>query len=394
MGLTLGAPLMLAGPPANTEATSPKLELTLDQWRELMKNLNPREPVDGQILDGLRRLIRDPSVPWFTRRQAALTLGRIGKPAAAAVTDLIELLDEQAGKDETSPRYWALKALSLFGPVAADWTPRFSAILADRTQPWTIRALAAETLARIGAAHPQAIPALINAAGAPSLSSDPNDDEELRVVVIEALELPAPSGALPVLMSACESDSERVRRAAAKTIGVLGPSASPAAELLASLIVFDSSPYVVQSAADALPRLGGDAVPVLAALLKQESPDVRKVAAEGFGKLGPVGRGHREELIASWKDPDSAVAVAALRSSWLLGESPATLLSLLLDGLASDDRLLRKGASDLLIQMNAAAEPARSGLERLLETGSPETRIAVRRVLSHLDRITDPLSAN
>ena len=56
---------------------------TLDQWRSRMKELDPNSPASAAAVPGLLEIVSDVDAPWFTRRQAALTLGRMGTPAAA-----------------------------------------------------------------------------------------------------------------------------------------------------------------------------------------------------------------------------------------------------------------------------------------------------------------------
>ena len=49
-----------------------------------MKSLDFQSPEAAVEVPGLIEIVENEAVPWFTRRQAALTLGRIGEPAASA----------------------------------------------------------------------------------------------------------------------------------------------------------------------------------------------------------------------------------------------------------------------------------------------------------------------
>ncbi len=75
----------------------------ISEWRERMKGLDPSGPLAAENVPPLIELIQSESIPEFTRRQAAITLGRIGKPAADAVPVLRKLLAET---DSDSTRLW------------------------------------------------------------------------------------------------------------------------------------------------------------------------------------------------------------------------------------------------------------------------------------------------
>ncbi len=83
--------------------------LTLEEWRERIQTLRFDDPAAGDAVPGLIELLQDARVPWFTRRQAALTLGRIGQPAIGALPLFIKLLSEPTDGEE-SPAQWVAKA--------------------------------------------------------------------------------------------------------------------------------------------------------------------------------------------------------------------------------------------------------------------------------------------
>jgi HEAT repeat protein len=357
---------------------------TLDEWRERIQRLDLKGPLDETTYQGLRSILLDRDAPWFTRRQAALTLGRFGERAAKVVPDLIHLLDEPWTQPETAAPLWALKALSFFGTEAKTAAPKVVELFEDRRQPFLFRLMATETLGRIGGSDPAAIPALIHAAGDARLSDDEQQSLDLRVAVIESLELPAPPDALPVLIDAAENPAERVRRAAIKTIGTLGSSGRPAIEALATRVLFDESPLLQEAAGRALVQIGPEAVPALQQLTEWEEPAVRLIALNSLGSLGTVARPAADAVKARFDDDDPAVAVAALRADWQITKRPETVLPLLLARLSSDNRNERKLASETLILMGAAAATLRPQLERLSATGSPEEQSAARHVLNRL----------
>src|SRR5262245_3189351 len=75
------------------------------------------------------------------------------------------------------------------------------------------------------------------------------------------------------------------RRDAAKALAELGSEAASAANALGELLR-DEELEVRREAAQALPRLGRRAVPVLAAALKDRGRTTRKLAAEALAVMG------------------------------------------------------------------------------------------------------------
>jgi HEAT repeat protein len=354
---------------------------TLDEWRERIQELDFKSPERGEAVPGLRAIMNDSDVPWFTRRQAALTLGRIGEPAAPAVKDLIKLLAAPIPPVETSPPLWSLKALAIFGPLAAEAAPDAIRILRHVQSPLILRLTATETLGRIGTKSSDGIKVLIEGGAGKLDTINAADELELRIACIEALQLAGPSSAVPMLIAACSEPAERVRHSAAATLGFLGPRAEPAAEVLGSLVVFDETPVVRETAARALAKLGDRGVAVFQRLLENEDRDVVLYALDGAGRtvnrrreLGPTLRPHFESR-------DGVVAVRALNAWWTATRDAEPILNRLVERLGSDDREVRKVAADTLRQMGPAARPVRARLERLAIEGPQETQAAAKRVL-------------
>ncbi len=349
---------------------------TLEEWRRDIQLLDFQSPERAAAVPGLRQIIRDPEAPWFTRRQAALTLGRIAEPARPAIADLINLLDVPAEPIETAPPLWALKALALFGPLAREAAPRAIAILRDEQQPSILRMTATETLARIGIASADGISALIDGA-AGRLGSD----LELRIASLEALQLAKPPSAVLVLLAGCDDESERVRYAAASTLGYLGSHAEPAAERLGSLVVGDEAPIVREAAARSLAQVGARGVEILLQLVRRDREDVQLLVIDGIGRATAYQSRLAEGLPPVFDDPSAIVAARAMDAYWRLARRPQPILGRLVRLIEHDDRQVKKSASDTLMAMGASAASARSELERLSESEDPQTRTAAIRVL-------------
>jgi HEAT repeat protein len=358
--------------------------LTLDEWRERIQHLDYKSPERAAAVPGLRAIMLDPAAPWFTRRQAALTLGRIGEPAERVIDDLVRLLDEPVEPVETAPPLWALKALSLFGPSAAKATPRAIRFLSDDSTSILLRLTATETLGRIGASSAAGIQALIDG-GAGRLSASDSDLLELRIACIEALQLGRPPSAIPMLLDACEDSAERVRHAAAATLGFLGNNAEPAAEALGALVAYDETPVVRETAARSLALVGPRGVEVLLRLLAAHDDETILYALDGTSRLAVAPHAVVMSLQALFDHPVPVVAARALDASWTLARSAGPLLDRLVQLLAHSDRAVRKSASDTLVRMGSAARPAIPALEEIEQSGSDEASTAARRVLRSLE---------
>ncbi len=360
---------------------------TLDEWRTSIQQIDFKSSERAAFVTGLRAIMNDPDAPWFTRRQAALTLGRIGEPAAPAIADLIRLLKAPVEPVETTPPLWALKSLALFGPLAVDAAPPAIAILTNPRQPMLLRLTATETLARIGVASGAGIESLIDGTR-PVPSPDP-DQLELRIACIEALQLARPPAAVPRLVDACEDPADRIRHAAAATLGFLGSNAEPAAEALGALVLFDEVPVVRETAARSLPLVGKRGAEVLNQLLQHASLDVQLQAIDAASRATANQTDFIPTLRSLFDHQSPAVRVHAMNAWWRLTRQAGPLLAPLVEFLRHDDRDVRKTASDTLLLIGPAARPAIPKLQRIATEGASDEQTAARRVLRALEPSPD-----
>lgn len=382
----------LAESDAGTQSTSDSRYdgLTLDEWRRRIPNLDFNSSEIAGAVPGLLAIVRDREAPWFSRRQAATTLGRIGEPARAAIPALIELLDEPAAVPEEAARIWSLKALALFGPLAEEATPRLIEILRDDCATDHARLGALEALGRIGPSRAEVLPAIIATleGGAPRNEVRGWSPElERRIAAAEILELfgghAAP--AVPALIRATRHESPLLRRAAANTLGLVGPAAEPAASELVDLVLFDEHEEVRDLAARALARIGGAAGQALARLLADPETEVRERAANALVQLGSVDPETLEALQRACGDPSGTVRVASLDALWRLTQDPALVLDRAVDELSSEEREVRVRAVLVLEAMGRAARPAAPHLRTLADDDRPHVRQAARRALRSVE---------
>lgn len=371
-----------------TPTPTPELRidgLTLDEWRERMQQLNLQDPQSAERVPGLMALARSSDVPWFTRRQAALTLGRLGPLASEAVPGLTALLDDVAADPETSPQLWSIKALGLIGPPARDAVPQLIAILDQESSPHLARLSAVEALARIGADQPLAIGALIDRAQSTAQSSE----AELRRAAIEALGVigPAASAAAPVLARALDDSDESIRRVAAMSLGTMGPLAESAGNGLLERLIADDSPAVQDAAAVALGKLGPSIAGESVALcLSAEDAELRRRALGIFGGWKSLARTWASDVQRLWDDPNPAVRLAALDAAYQIEGRGALVASRIALLIGEDDRQVRRSAVALLERMGADAEAARPVLEGWLQDERAEVRTAAGKALEVINR--------
>ncbi|WP_139228492.1 HEAT repeat domain-containing protein [Planctomicrobium piriforme] len=336
---------------------------TVLEWHERIKNESLQEMARPDVVAGLLEIVNDPQAGWANRRQAALTLGRIGAPAAAAVPDLIRLLNS-GERDATATRMWALRALALLGTAAADATTAVAGIINDQNEPFFVQATALETLGCIGKDRPETLPVLLAA-----LQSDQqrpvNGNNELRMAAAEAMGLlgPAAAAAIPELIRALHSDWGLLQRAAAESLGRIGPQAELAAPNLADVVLFSTAEEAREAAAEALALVGESGISILEKLSRDEEPDVRRLSIRGLAKC-PAIPSVQSRLMTLLDDAEPANQVVAAQALLNRQLEKERAVSVLIDLLGAEDRSTRQLAYRVL---SARPELLRGSAERLQE---------------------------
>lgn len=352
---------------------------TLDEWRDVIKSLDPKAPEAASEVDGLIAVMSDECVPWFTRRQAALTLGRIGEPAARAIPLLVKYATTPSTDHETSPSLWAIKALALYGRAAAPATPILARVLSDTNQDLALRMMSIEALCRIGTASPLALSTVVQLLQSyePCLTPDrhrPVAELELVVASIECLELFQGDAetAVPILLRYSEDREDRVRRAVAVTLGAIGPRATDAELRLAQITVTDHSHDVRDVAAVALAKVGG--IDLLARILKHPSVEMRERAATALG-YSPSRIMQTQEALAIARGDDSPVVrVSAIEATERWQSNPQLTAPAAARELTAPDRHARVRAARFLYKLGPKASPALSMLEELRTSTDSQVR--------------------
>jgi hypothetical protein len=200
-------------------------------------------------------LLNDPDAD--IRRQAIFALGTMGNDSAASVPALARILVEDK---EARTRVAAALALTKMAPASKAAVPELTRALEDRDG--FVRMNAAYALMRLrGDARP-AVPTLIKA-----LASEDNKTNlgsftaTVREVMAVALghASAGTAEAVPALTEALETaKTDKMKRAAARALGEVGPEAKPAAAALRKLLN-DPSPDVTEAVREALEKIGAEA---------------------------------------------------------------------------------------------------------------------------------------
>ncbi len=311
----------------NQPATSEKKYqgLTLSEWYHRLGEFGPTSPEAARFVPGLLEIVRDRELPSNVRERFAVRLGRIGKPARDAVPVLIGIIQQR--QDDPDPNYiWAARALSLMGREARLATPALVDLLFDEQLKTEYRLAAIEALTLIGPEHPDAIPALMRLLQyQPSHQVSPSQAAVMRQLAAEAFAIIGPEAAIaaPLLIRAVRNprESEAVRRNAVIALGTLADQGRVAIPVLCEELESDNSAATRDAAAQALAKIGEDALPMLRRYLQHEDPEVRWRIAHSLGQLAAdrVSELPRQELLDALVDDRDLVRISAAESLWKLG---------------------------------------------------------------------------
>lgn len=305
LGLMAGA--VVAAQPDDSMADRIVAGHTLAEWRVRMKNLDPQDATTSETVPGLIELIADRTIPGFTRRQAALTLGRMGATSKSAVPVLLGVLEREP---EIETRHWVLKALTLFGAHAAEAAQPVGQLVHLQETDHLLQVAALEALARFGAERPGVLSTLSEGIRGTLPARNEVRAHELRIAAVDVASILGVSAAplLPDLLRAAEDDDPLLRLAAVTTIGRIGPLAEIAIPQLGDLVLLDDEPVVQDAAATALGQIGPSSMPVLRELAGHPDIEVRQRAL--LGAIAMPVRG--AELISLFlDDPDCGLRVRA-----------------------------------------------------------------------------------
>ena len=224
--------------------------------------------------------------------------------------------------DHTGYPVCAVKMLRWLGERAAAAVPKLLQTLEQRiacnsSDDIRLRAAILEALGEIGEPAELAIPILIELLQHGSEASD-------RAGAAVALARLKPEAAMPHLIEALRQDDTEVQIAAAKSLGMMGRSASEAVSDLVD-ILNDKECLIREEIIESLGQIGPpaqEAIPLLESILRRsETEEERCAAAEALGELRSASS--VQYLIEAFQTDCEPVRVAAARAFGRLGEAAA-----------------------------------------------------------------------
>ncbi len=285
------------------------------------KKVIDEEPhVRRAAIQALQRMNPDPKVVIPILLQVVHDAQpEVAMPAMAALSDMGEtavpaLVEALASKDS---RHWAAVVLAEIGPKAGAAAPALAGLVKDEEPEVRMQALIA--LGQIGAPAKSSIPAIVEALddsepavrygaafalgklraqeAADALAKlTKSDDKTLSLVSLWAVARIHPDDpvamrkAMEAIAEAIRSEDPQLSRTAARALAEIdGSSAALTPAIKAALDEMD--PTVIEHIMEALASVGGEAVPVLTAALKDEK--TRGAAVRAWGTSVPLPKARR-----------------------------------------------------------------------------------------------------
>ncbi|HEY7156218.1 MAG TPA: HEAT repeat domain-containing protein, partial [Gemmataceae bacterium] len=303
---------------------------------------------------------------WYSGRDAADLLGRMGTRARAAVPDLLAVLDQKGGGQVR-----AAAALALWRIDRRKTGIRVLLSGLANAEGFDVLILA-RALDEIGSdAVPELVEALMCQKGAKARPADKPRDES--AVVADLIKLLA------------DEDAD-LRREAARLLGVLGTD-DPAAISALTQALRDKDKYVRRRAARVLALLGKETtavVPVLHEILRNGSREDSDRAAWLVWRLERKPAALVPALIARLEvgeHDDAEDHVFAAEILGWIGQDARPAVPALCKALRHDPHLLRRAAADALGGIGGPIEDVPSDLLAAAEDDDPLLRVAALRAL-------------
>lgn len=217
------------------------------------------------------------------RLAAGNILREMGPSAAGAREALIVALADKNRR----VRWFAIEALGNLGAEGKDAAESLVPLITDADV--VTRRTAIDALGRIGPDAQVAVPALTKARGQDVALRRSVEASLRQINVAEAAAQGAQraDGEVRESIKRLQGDDETVGRAAAKSLGELGPKAAGAIPALA-LALRSNEPWRREAAAQALGGLGllaNDYVPTLRVASKDRVPEVRRAAEKALAEI-------------------------------------------------------------------------------------------------------------
>jgi HEAT repeat protein len=215
------------------------------------------------------------------------------------------------------------------------------------------------------------------------------NDEDPRVVGSAANALSnisskaVPALANPTLIKLLEHEKTEIRKIAAETLGAIGPDAASVA--VGPLIRSLEDPSMREKALQALQDMGTAAIPPLVRYLDDDNPIVRRYVAESLGNLGFIAQAAVEPLTYRLEDENPYVRGAARNALKSIQFEPA--MDQLLQAIREEElsEIQDRYVDDFITLTYLFRESSIDAMIKLLEEeDSPEVILAVTMALGNI----------
>jgi HEAT repeat protein len=310
-----------------------------------------------------------------------------GIGAGEAEQEIDSLMGSLASPDWEEQLH-AAQSLKAMGSGAIDAVPALIGVLNDTTEgvgKELVNKTVIEVLGAIGADAASSVPVLCD------LFELSIDSPGTRLAIVVALGRIGDSSERPVraISVALKDADTNVRRQAAQALVKLGPDASRKEAIISLIEALDDPSFVVRtevnSALKALWLKGSSLDAMLAASLRADDADMRRVSAtalsrygsesvtplveaigdsdvavkraviESLGKIGPKAESAAVSLASAYDCQDEDVRVAVIRALESIGSPEG--LAVFLQGIGDDQKDVRLAAIDALGRIGAASDP-------------------------------------
>lgn len=296
--------------------------------RDAVSKLSKFGPKAKDAITALGRACFDPDP--YVSQAVPQVLAKIG---ADAVPVLAKIYDSNNSRAIELASY----ALASMGPTATAAVPTLIRVL--KNKPDHDRQYALNVIANIGASAEAAVPVLISALG--------ENDKGIQEGSSRALGMIGPA-AIPALVKALKEGAPQVRQRAARALEIMGPKAEPA---ISPLIEAFKDKDVQAVAYTALGKIGPAAVPFLLQSLKDPDKKIRLNTIFALSSMGPGAQDAVGALIGILNDKDLEIRGVASNALGFIG--PAAVPSLI-EALKDKDPVVREGAAGAFWQMRSA----------------------------------------
>jgi HEAT repeat protein/S1-C subfamily serine protease len=237
-------------------------------------------------LAAVMQALKDPSVA--VRKACVGAIGKMGPEGGPAAKPLGELLSDP----ELEIRRVAALALGEIGVPAKEAVPALAKALKDKDTE--VRMQAAKALAKMRSESVAAMKEIGD-----SLGREPNIEVKMAVLAILEPLGPDAKEAVPALIQAITNDrNSEIRRRSVALLRTMGAGAKAAAPTLVTLL---GAPELGTFAEEALVAIGTDAVTPLREALKDKQWKVRAAACKALGDIGPDAKSAQADLERLWK---------------------------------------------------------------------------------------------